>query len=337
MSPVGISIHALRGEGDAIRACRFFVAAVFQSTPSVGRATKAGTPATNDAPFQSTPSVGRATWLILFFPPLRRISIHALRGEGDISRTSALSLFAAFQSTPSVGRATFCVVARAQHRKTHFNPRPPWGGRQNSQRGGQTGDYFNPRPPWGGRPFAFFVIDIRCVRFQSTPSVGRATTSGDTKTTLTAAFQSTPSVGRATLCALFYLCSRSNFNPRPPWGGRPSMAGLCSTRSSFQSTPSVGRATFSKVCGTVFKTFQSTPSVGRATKNAVRVCGKAADFNPRPPWGGRRKNISAPDTARGISIHALRGEGDWQCKPRIIRLRHFNPRPPWGGRPEASM
>ena len=33
--------------------------------------------------------------------------------------------------------------------------------------------------------------------------------------------------------------------------------------------------------------FQSTPSVGRATRN-----------------------ISAPDTARGISIHALRGEGD---------------------------
>ena len=33
-------------------------------------------------------------------------------------------------------------------------------------------------------------------------------------------------------------------------------------------------------------------------------------FNPRPPWGGRRKFIFSSCRHRIISIHALRGEGD---------------------------
>ena len=34
-----------------------------------------------------------------------------------------------------------------------------------------------------------------------------------------------------------------------------------------------------------------------------------------------------------ISIHALRGEGDVNCKGRRQDDVYFNPRPPWGGRP----
>ena len=56
-----ISIHALRGEGDYVVGCYKIFRSVFQSTPSVGRAT------------------------IVTFDNLiiRDISIHALRGEGD--------------------------------------------------------------------------------------------------------------------------------------------------------------------------------------------------------------------------------------------------------------
>ena len=42
-------------------------------------------------------------------------------------------------------------------------------------------------------------------------------------------------------------------------------------------------------------------------------------FNPRPPWGGRRFSFSAFLLRRGISIHALRGEGDngtYEKKPK---------------------
>ena len=34
----------------------------------------------------------------------------------------------------------------------------------------------------------------------------------------------------------------------------------------------------------------------------------------------------------GISIHALRGEGDARPHKKQLRSVYFNPRPPWGGR-----
>src|SRR5699024_3113839 len=84
-----ISIHALRGEGDR-RGARWTKATWrFLSTPSVGRATQSE--AYRDMPkaFLSTPSVGRATEKFRSTPSSRRISIHALRGEGDRYTPSA--------------------------------------------------------------------------------------------------------------------------------------------------------------------------------------------------------------------------------------------------------
>ena len=63
-------------------------------------------------------------------------------------------------------------------------------------------------------------------------------------------------------------------------------------------------------------------------------CGYSSNmhFNPRPPWGGRRKHHQSWNNAVGISIHTLRGEGD-QMTPSLTRsASYFNPRPPWGGR-----
>ena len=192
-----ISIHALRGEGDHTQ--DFLLScpqALFQSTPSVGRATKS-----------------------LYRPYSRQsISIHALRGEGDACRGYYLWIYKnfnprppwggrhythvgekvneVFQSTPSVGRAT--INRRACRRYSlNFNPRPPWGGRRDCARltketviisihalrgeGDLCGisaqglqKHFNPRPPWGGRRRCQSVFDIP-QPFQSTPSVGRAT------------------------------------------------------------------------------------------------------------------------------------------------------------------
>ena len=34
------------------------------------------------------------------------------------------------------------------------------------------------------------------------------------------------------------------------------------------------------------------------------------NFNPRPPWGGRRRYLRQSYGRHAISIHALRGEGD---------------------------
>ena len=199
-----------------------------------------------------------------------------------------------------------------------------------SPRGLTSGD-FNPRPPWGGRRSERGRFHLP-YRFQSTPSVGRATTFA-LNNSINAEFQSTPSVGRATRKSLKRYSALtisihalrgegdpfgvvggvllSDFNPRPPWGGRhcgeDSAIARCqisihalrgegdnACASSvhcpvrFQSTPSVGRATsITKKISDTLGLFQSTPSVGRAT------------FPLRP---------SKPLTT--ISIHALRGEGD---------------------------
>ena len=74
--------------------------------------------------------------------------------------------------------------------------------------------------PCGGRRDVF-ASRLNVWRFQSTPSVGRATPLRKL-TDKSSEFQSTPSVGRATLTTVIFV-----------------------TSSAFQSTPSVGRATTS--------------------------------------------------------------------------------------------
>ena len=131
--------------------------------------------------------------------PVKNISIHALRGEGDAKSNRHMSVKETFQSTPSVGRATRAAAPHGGARQ-HFNPRPPWGGRQISSLDKITikiisihalrgeGDSrgiccwissrdFNPRPPWEGDLDE--LSQMRAIgEFQSTPSVGRATSRG---------------------------------------------------------------------------------------------------------------------------------------------------------------
>ena len=170
----GISIHALRGEGDEAanrsspplpyfnprppwggrlkRATSYAAHSVFQSTPSVGRAT-IGAHLLHFISFlfQSTPSVGRATAVPTRLSSIViMISIHALRGEGDVISFIFRSRIQLFQSTPSVGRATSRARSIFEVPKD-FNPRPPWGGRRALKFARRQQSYFNPRPPWGGR------------------------------------------------------------------------------------------------------------------------------------------------------------------------------------------
>ena len=56
--------------------------------------------------------------------------------------------------------------------------------------------------------------------------------------------------------------------------------------------------------------FQSTPSARRATRSSARWTSRRCYFNPRPPRGGRPGRPGRRGGPRGISIHALREEGD---------------------------
>ena len=101
-----ISIHALREEGDSLPTSMALREGIFQSTPSARRATWYNAAQAWSQIFQSTPSARRATHRCSPKPPQKRISIHALREEGDGPR--------------GVG----------QRAGVHFNPRPPRGGRR---------------------------------------------------------------------------------------------------------------------------------------------------------------------------------------------------------------
>ena len=107
-SPVLISIHALRVEGDRFPSLLWLPGIRFLSTPSGWRATSAGYVFLLFIEFLSTPSGWRATcnFACHFSTPI--ISIHALRVEGD------------------------CWKLLMQHTTRNFYPRPPGGGRRRS-------------------------------------------------------------------------------------------------------------------------------------------------------------------------------------------------------------
>ena len=147
----GISIHALREEGDAMMgaaytADRYFyprpprggrpladlgctITSEFLSTPSARRATASRSSSTRTSTFLSTPSARRATNYLAGPIGDFLISIHALREEGDLRLDQVLDLAAEFLSTPSARRAT-CRQHRHRGDSRYFYPRPPRGGRR---------------------------------------------------------------------------------------------------------------------------------------------------------------------------------------------------------------
>ena len=83
---IKISIHALCEEGDTHANAYYTDEVLFQSTPSVKRATMQLGRTGTGSEFQSTPSVKRATiGFISEHKTLGGISIHALCEEGDLS------------------------------------------------------------------------------------------------------------------------------------------------------------------------------------------------------------------------------------------------------------
>ena len=105
---------------------------------------------------------------------------------------------------------------------------------------------------------------------------------------------------------------KSDFYPRPPRGGRPILAEFLWSTPRFLSTPSARRATHETLLQyEEFAQFLSTPSARRATPGILYIF----SFD-------------------GISIHALREEGDWTSPHSSRMVLYFYPRPPRGGRPK---
>ena len=103
---------------------------------------------------------------------------------------------------------------------------------------------------------------------------------------------------------------RTNFNPRPPRGGRRLLEYLRQNGVKFQSTPPARGATQQ-----IFNRFIFLPISIHA-----------------PREGGDASLYRAVAVFSRISIHAPREGGDVSGHHGGVRPYHFNPRPPRGGR-----
>ena len=327
-----ISIHALREEGDLLRLFLQHCTYLFLSTPSARRATyritsvnilpgyfyprppRGGRPITlfhvsaelvisihalreeGDRPVP--PVAGRSMY---FYPRPPRggrrlvryslgrhpeISIHALREEGDMIRAEQIweevpiSIHALREEGDTTTLHQHCQVR-------NFYPRPPRGGRPVQIPEYLGGTHFYPRPPRGGRP-TIQETSINVFRFLSTPSARRATRLRS----------STPSVFR-------------DFYPRPPRGGRLDQQAeidsyleisIHALREEGDLYKSWLRHILVPISIHALREEGDNPT---ATYESV-----AYNFYPRPPRGGRLRDLGSPYKGR----------------------THFYPRPPRGGR-----
>ncbi len=285
--------------------------------------------------FLSTPSARRATIISSIIVLPLSISIHALREEGDIVHGIGESLsFISIHALREEGDAL-----------TPLSTSP--------------GIYFYPRPPRGGRPFPN-RWKISTHLFLSTPSARRATMVTVAAKSGLLIFLSTPSARRATACTTASTRPSTDFYPRPPRGGR---RGRRSRRSphreiSIHALREEGDA-LRVSSNTASKYFYPRPPRGGRPMETCQIWRPIIYFYPRPPRGGRPGTnqaicqlgyqfLSTPSARRatgvrrldgkahGISIHALREEGDPLSPARPGTRCNFYPRPPRGGRPPVA-
>ena len=191
--------------------------------------------------FLSTPSGWRATPQGARLPNCTvRISIHALRVEGDERRrVNARALCNFYPRPPGGGRPQYSVK---KCEKQHFYPRPPGGGRRMAVSSACNGYYFYPRPPGGGRQvwanFELTFLDF----YPRPPGGGRPSANGARPR------------------------QKCNFYPRPPGGGRPSFmfAKGALLSISIHALRVEGDVQSSRYC-IASTIFLSTPSGWRAT------------------------------------------------------------------------
>ena len=169
------------------------------------------------------------------------ISIHALRGEGDLELVEFELLHYLFQSTPSVGRATQAIRCRQVRAAISIHALRGEGDVSKVQDGK-----------------ALLKISIHALRGEGDEGWENARGCKIISIHALRGEGDLPIWSRKTVDGISIHALRGE--------GDTLVDGIVANLDPFQSTPSVGRATSSfPRCDFPFKTFQSTPSVGRAT------------------------------------------------------------------------
>ena len=281
----------------------------YPRSPGGGRRQSAWSGRYNNSTFLSTPSGWRATRDLSlqyrsrtdFYPrppgggrrvlsngrsEKGRISIHALRVEGDRCLIKFLKIHHVFLSTPSGWRATFWRPSFLCAQNRFLSTPSGWRATSSKKRSATSRGNFYPRPPGGGRrglgccPVSEIIISIHALRVEGDTGACKQ----DCKD---CRFLSTPSGWRATGCRNAKCLQRPYFYPRPPGGGRPGTYSYTLAPTDFYPRP---------------------PGGGRQLQNLCRC--QLGNFYPRSPGGGRPEIDYVLNCMQRISIHALRVEGD---------------------------
>ena len=147
-----------------------------------------------------------------------------------------------FQSTPPVRGATSVKKGRNMTRRISIHA-PRAGGDCNGKPCASGLDDFNPRPPCGGRQ-STICLNVQAWRI----SIHAPRAGGDLKARNLTLEQAAISIhapragGDISIRTLRSILT--NFNPRPPCGGRLEDIKMASYRIEFQSTPPVRGATW---------------------------------------------------------------------------------------------
>ena len=148
----------------------------------------------------------------------------------------------------------------------------------------------------------------------------------------TRAFQSTPPARGATAAMRCSAEPISDFNPRPPRGGRRhqhrQLHGIApiSIHAPREGGDSLAARSSERRCP-----FQSTPPARGATWATSRSGTSTCYFNPRPPRGGRHHDVVLVPVVILISIHAPREGGDQRTFHQDHTDRIFQSTPPARG------
>ena len=193
-------------------------------------------------------------------------------------------------------------------------------------------DDFYPHPPRGGRHLAELQnIMMRAISIHALREEGDEAHCGSAKLLQAISIHALreegddPSAGRWRRV--------HNFYPRPPRGGRRLSCRhlLDAVQISIHALREEGDIPVIKQYFGA-NAFLSTPSARRATGVSCPSMVRKANFYPRPPRGGRLLGLAAGVAGEGISIHALREEGDMYAAMSTMAVLYFYPRPPRGGR-----
>ena len=169
----GISIHALREEGDLEMIADKERQNLFLSTPSARRATKIYHTLNLDKEISIHALREEGDRRRRPSGHGRGISIHALREEGDRLLFAAPNAHLYFYPRPPRG-GRLPALMLAGDLSRDFYPRPPRGGRRNDLIAERQRANFYPRPPRGGRQLPRGNSE-HVNEFLSTPSARRAT------------------------------------------------------------------------------------------------------------------------------------------------------------------